>query len=101
MEKKADPVEMNTATLENYSHIPQTVTRTISYTDEKSFFFDMGASVEVGLNVEVEIGFSIPTPIPGLSVNLEIGVEVSVVKTEGFTSGLYFLRKLDEVLCLS
>ena len=64
MEKTADPVEMNTATLENYSHIPQTVTRTISYTEEKTFSFDMGASVESGLSVEVEVGFSIPTPIP-------------------------------------
>ena len=28
MEKKAEPTEMNSAVLENYSHIPQTVTRT-------------------------------------------------------------------------
>ena len=87
MEKSADPVEMNTAVLENYSHIPQTVTRTISYTEEKTFSFDMGGSVESGLTVEVELGFSIPTPVPGVQVKTDIGVEVSVVSTEGFTSG--------------
>ena len=76
MAVKANPTELNSAFLENYSHIPQTVTRTLSYTDEKSFEFDMGHSIAEGINVEVEI--SIEIPIPSTTITLEIGIETAV-----------------------
>ena len=84
MEKKASPAKMNSAVLENYSHIPQTVTRTISYTEERSFNFDFGGEVSVGLTVEVGVGIPIPFPAPS---KLEIDVAVTVTTTAAFEAG--------------
>ena len=84
MEKKINPIEMNSAVLENYSHIPQTVIRTLSYTEESSSSFDFGSSVSVGLTVEVGIGIPIPLPLP---TRIEIDVAVEVIKTEAFEVG--------------
>ena len=72
MEVKANPTELNSAFLENYSHIPQTVTRTLSYTEESAFEFDMGENVEVGLNVEVAVEITIP------KIEIKIGVDTAV-----------------------
>ena len=83
MEKKAEPTEMNSAVLENYSHIPQTVTRTISYTEERAFSFDFGTSISVGISVEVGVGI----PIPVISSEINIDVAVTVTATTGFEIG--------------
>ena len=86
MEKKASPTKMNSAYLENFSHIPQTVSRTISYTDEHSYSFDSGSSVAAGTTVEVGIG--IPIPIgPGISSQLNVDSSVTVTATGGYEEG--------------
>ena len=83
MEKKAEPTEMNSALLENYSHIPQTVVRTISYTEERASSFDFGTSVEAGVAVEVGLGI----PIPIIASKIDINVAVTVTATAGFEAG--------------
>ena len=91
MEKKANPTELNSALLENYSHIPQTVSRTLSYTEESSSNFDFGASVEIGLTVEVGVG--IPIPIPVAPTKIQIDVAVTVMSTASFVVGECHLCK--------
>ena len=76
MEKNADPTEMNSAQIENYSHIPQMVTRTLSYTEESVFSFDFGTSVELGLTVEVGVG--IPIPIIKSKINIDVAVTTTI-----------------------
>ena len=83
MEMKANPTELNSAFLENYSHIPQTVTRTLSYTDETSSHFDMGTTIEEGLNVEVEVSIVIPK----IEWQIDIGTAVSTSTSEGWENG--------------
>lgn len=83
MAKKADATEMNSAVLENFSHIPQTITRTISYNEETSSTFSFGTELEVGLTVEVGIGI----PIPIIKSEINIDVAVTVTKTNAFEVG--------------
>ena len=84
MQKKSNPTEMNSAVLENYSHIPQTVIRTLPYTEESSSFFDFGGSISAGLIVEVGVGIPIPLPLPS---RIEIDLALEVTKTKAFESG--------------
>ena len=56
--KTAKPVELSPTFLINYSHIPQTTTRTITYTDEKSSSFSFGVEMSIGISFEAEV--SIP-----------------------------------------
>ena len=87
MAVKANPTELNSASLENYSHIPQTVTRTLSYTDERSFEFDMGQSVTSGFNVDVEVEIQIPT----ISTQIDINTAVSTSFSKGWENGKAFV----------